>query len=666
MLEPASAEPVPQGRTEAAKVLPFPIPGARPASETVLLVGNPNVGKSLLFKNLTHRYVNVSNFPGTTVEITKARATFQDREIDVVDSPGVNDLSPRSDDARVTLKLLEQNPGATVVQVADAKNLRRALLLTLQIAELGHPMVLVLNMLDELAARGGRIDREKLSRILGVPVVGTIALKNHGTVELIEMVKEARPASLFLPEAVSEEAYEINRGLLTRVNEILAETYTLSQPRHASLSVRLGFWAMHPFKGLAFLLVILSLVFWFVGLLGAGTLVNLMETGLFKQRITPLAIRATDALLPFPHTHEKKSIAFTFSVPLTPVNNIPLGTMERTVIVPTYTTAPGAHLGPGAQTLRFFHDFLVGQYGVVSMALSYAFAIVLPIVTTFFLLFSLLEDSGYLPRMAIMVNRLFRLMGLNGKAVLPMILGLGCDTMATMTTRILETKKERVVTTMLLALAVPCSAQLGVLLAMMASLSPMAAFAWMGMMIGIVLLVGSLTARAFPGEAGDFILEIPPMRRPQVSNIWRKTLGRLDWYLREVIPLFVVGTGALFLLDKVRALPAIARAGEPLVTGWLGLPKEMSNAFLIGFLRRDFGAVYILDAATGPHPLLSHLQIFVSMVTITLFMPCIANFLMIGKEHGMKTARAMAAFIFPFAFFVGGLVHHLGLWLNIF
>jgi ferrous iron transport protein B len=666
MSEPAPLESLPVGSAEPAKVLPFPIPGARPASETVLLVGNPNVGKSLLFKNLTHRYVNVSNFPGTTVEITKARATFQDREIDVVDSPGVNDLSPRSDDARVTLKLLEQNPGATVVQVADAKNLRRALLLTLQIAELGHPMVLVLNMLDELAARGGRIDREKLSRILGVPVVGTIALRNHGTAALIEAVKEARPVSLLLPETASEETYEINRGLLTRINEILAETYTLNQPRHASLSVRLGFWAMHPLKGLAFLVIILSIVFWFVGLLGAGTLVNLMETGLFKQRITPLAIRATDALLPFPHTHETKPIAFTFAVPITPVNNIPLGTMERTVIVPTYALAPGAHLGPGAQVLRFAHDFLVGQYGVVSMALSYAFAIVLPIVTAFFLLFSLLEDSGYLPRMAIMVNRLFRLMGLNGKAVLPMILGLGCDTMATMTTRILETKKERVVTTMLLALAVPCSAQLGVLLAMMASLSPLAAFAWMGMMVLIVLLVGSLTARAFPGEAGDFILEIPPMRRPQFSNVWRKTIGRLDWYLREVIPLFVVGTAALFLLDKIRALPAIARAGEPLVTGWLGLPKEMSNAFLIGFLRRDFGAVYILDAATGPHPLLSHLQIFVSMVTITLFMPCIANFLMIGKEHGMKTAWAMAAFIFPFAFFVGGIVHHLGLWLNIF
>ncbi|HSN88549.1 MAG TPA: nucleoside recognition domain-containing protein, partial [Thermoanaerobaculia bacterium] len=384
------------------------------------------------------------------------------------------------------------------------------------------------------------------------------------------------------------------------------------------------------------------------------------------QRVTPLAIRAVDAVLPFPHTHEEEMASFTFALPITPVREVALGTFEKTVLSSKYTMAPGAPLGFGGEVLRFFHDFLVGQYGAITMALSYAFAIVLPIVTTFFLLFSILEDSGYLPRMAIMVNRTFRLMGLNGKAVLPMILGLGCDTMATMTTRILETKKERVITTMLLALAVPCSAQLGVLLAMMASLSPAAALAWVGMMIAIVLLVGSLTARAFPGDAGDFILEIPPMRRPQLANVWRKTIGRLDWYLREVIPLFLVGTGALFLLDRVGALPAIARAGEPLVKGWLGLPKEMSNAFLVGFLRRDFGAVYILDAATGPNPLLSPLQIFVSMVTITLFMPCIANFLMIGKEHGMKVAWAMAAFIFPFAFFVGGVVHHIGLWLNIF
>jgi ferrous iron transport protein B len=302
---------------------------------------------------------------------------------------------------------------------------------------------------------------------------------------------------------------------------------------------------------------------------------------------------------------------------------------------------------------------------MVTMALSYAFAIVLPIVTTFFLLFSVLEDSGYLPRMSIMVNRLFRFMGLNGKAVLPMILGLGCDTMATMTTRVLETRKERLVTTMLLALAVPCSAQLGVLLAMMAALSPAGVLAWTAIMIGIVFLVGWLTARVFGGPgAGDFIQEIPPMRRPQAGNVAIKTAARLSWYLKEVIPLFVVGTAILFLLDEVGLLAVLGRAGEPLVTGWLGLPRETSNAFLVGFLRRDFGAVYLLDAATGPAAVLTPHQILVAMVTITLFMPCIANFLMIAREHGLRMAWAMAAFIFPFAFLVGGLVHRIGTWLT--
>lgn len=657
MVSPFSAERRPSRSSESFRTSA----GRQPVS-TVLLIGNPNVGKSLLFKNLTHRYVNVSNFPGTTVEVTRARSAFGAKDMEIVDSPGINDLSPRSDEARVTRALLEKSPGATVVQVADAKNLRRALLLTLQLAEMGHPMVLVLNMLDELQARGGKIDREMLSHILGIPVVGAVALRNEGTGELVEALSKARPPRAWKGQLPDAEPYERNRERLARINEILAATWSMSQPSHAPLSVRLGFWAMHPVKGLFFLLSVLFLTFWFVGLLGAGTLVDLLETGLFHQRITPLAIRAADALLPFPHVHETEAVELAVALPLTPVHEVGVHTSTRTVTSIAYHLS--GKTGAGGEVLRFFHDLLVGPYGAITMALSYAFAIVLPIVTTFFLLFSLLEDSGYLPRMSILVNRIFRLMGLNGKAVLPMILGLGCDTMATMTTRILETRKERLVTTMLLALAVPCSAQLGVLLAMMASLSPGAAFVWLGLMVGVVLLVGWLSARAFPGEAGDFLLEIPPMRRPQLANVWIKTLGRLDWYLREVIPLFVVGTLALFLLDRLELLAAIARLGEPLVTGWLGLPKETSAAFLIGFLRRDFGAVYLLDAATGPNPLLSPHQIFVSMVTITLFMPCIANFLMIAREHGLKTAWAMAGFIFPFAFFVGGIVHHIGLWLN--
>jgi ferrous iron transport protein B len=153
------------------------------------------------------------------------------------------------------------------------------------------------------------------------------------------------------------------------------------------------------------------------------------------------------------------------------------------------------------------------------------------------------------------------------------------------------------------------------------------------------------------------------MRRPQLSNVLVKTASRLNWYLREVIPIFVFGTAILFLLSHFNLMAGLARLGEPIVTGWLGLPKEMANAFLIGFMRRDFGAVYILDAATGAVPLLGPVQILVAMVTITLFMPCFANFLVIVKEHGMKVALSMAAFIFPFAFLVGGIVHFMATWL---
>ena len=654
----------------------------------VLLVGNPNVGKSVLFRNLTQRYVTVSNYPGTTVEVVRARARFNGRTTNVIDTPGVNDLVPRSDDARVTLDILREYPDATIVQVADAKNLQRALLLTLQLIELRRPMLLVLNMLDELQERGGHIDSARLAAILGIPVVETVALHDRGTAELITALPEATPSPLdarrpsgdrtepstrpaartvrplpVLPPEAVPDPYEANRARLQRVREMLAETYSIAPPSRPSLKVRLGFWAMHPVKGPFFLAGILLTVFWFVGLFGAGTLVDLLEVGGFSQRLSPLAIRGADWALPFPHQHASELISQPIALPISPAHEVGLLTLEKTAITPDYVLSPGARLTAVQEVLRFIHDLLVGKYGAITMALSYAFAIVLPIVTTFFLVFSLLEDSGYFPRMAIMLNRSFRRIGLNGKAVLPMILGLGCATMATMTTRILETRKERLVTTMLLALAVPCSAQLGVLLAMMATLSPVGAIAWLALVAGILLLVGWLSARVFGGETSEFILEIPPIRRPQLANVMVKTLSRLEWYLKEVIPIFVLGTGVLFLLDKLRLLDAIARAGQPLVRGWLGLPTEMANAFLVGFMRRDFGAVYVLDAVQASQPLLTPLQIFVAMVTITLFMPCVATFLMIAREHGTRAALRMSAFIFPFAFLVGGMIYRFGRWL---
>jgi ferrous iron transport protein B len=303
----------------------------------------------------------------------------------------------------------------------------------------------------------------------------------------------------------------------------------------------------------------------------------------------------------------------------------------------------------------FVKELLVGEYGLITMALTYAIAIVLPIVGFFFVAFGVLEDSGYLPRLAVMVNRVFSIIGLNGKAVLPMILGFGCDTMATLTTRILETNKERVLVTLLLALGIPCSAQLGVILGLVSGLSGLATAVWIGTVVLVMLLVGYLASKVVPGKPSDFVLELPPIRIPQFANIVVKTVARVEWYLREAVPLFLLGTLILFIGHKIGALEYVQRVTDPIVVGFLGLPSKAAEAFVIGFLRRDYGAAGLFMLAKDG--LLDPVQIVVSLVVITLFVPCIANFFMMVKERGLRTALYMVAFIFPFAFAVGGVLN---------
>jgi ferrous iron transport protein B len=281
--------------------------------------------------------------------------------------------------------------------------------------------------------------------------------------------------------------------------------------------------------------------------------------------------------------------------------------------------------------------------------------------------FSILEDSGYLPRLAVMVNQIFKRMGLNGKAVLPMVLGLGCDTMATMTARIMETRKERVIVTLLLALAVPCSAQLAVILAMTAGL-PFSALAWFGgTLLAVIFLIGWLAAKVIPGRGSDFMLELPPLRLPQLGNVAIKTLARIEWYLREAMPLFLLGTLMLYGMDRFHLLAALERAAEPIMSGVLGLPKEAAGAFILGFLRRDYAAAglfahYQPFMAAHTMTRAMEIEVVVALVTITLFIPCIANLFMMIKERGWRTGLAMMGFILPFSVGVGALVNQLMRW----
>lgn len=635
------------------------------ALRTLALVGHPNVGKSVLFHRLTGTYVTVSNYPGTTVEVSRAAPRF-DREASLLDTPGVLALPSRSDDERATMRALLNEDMRTLIQVGDAKNLRRTLNLTALLAELGVPMVMALNMTDEAKARGVHVDAAALGEALGVPVVATIATGGEGVAALTDALQRAAvPAPLLRYDPVLErDIVRIEQLILgtcphprlaARGLAILAigrdpevETWLAAQPgsepvraalaeltaaigrdslparlarerggaaealartvtqqaggKDRTLSMLLGRVAVHRLWGWPMLLGVLYAVYLFVGDFGASTLVGLLEEDFFGEVLNPAV----------------------------------------TDFVRSHVSTP------------WLADLFVGEYGLWTMGMTYALALILPIVTTFFLAFGVLEDSGYFSRLSVIANRMFAAIGLNGRAVLPMVLGLGCVTMATLTTRILHTPRERLITIYLMALAIPCSAQLGVVLGLLGGISFGATVIWVAAIVLVLLFTGWLASKVVPGRRVPLITELPPMRMPVLGNVLKKTGGRLKWYLIEVIPLFLIGTLIMFALDRSGALPWIIEAGKPLVVGWLGLPPEASAAFVMGFLRRDFGASGLF-ALQGE---LSMVQAVVGMVTITLFVPCIASLMMIVKEQGMKVAALMLAMIIPTAFLVGGLLNH--------
>ena len=565
-----------------AELSPAPLLRLRAHPLRIALVGNPNVGKSVVFGRLTGRYVTVSNYPGTTVAVTRGRSTVGAEVCDVIDTPGVNALEgPLSEDEKVTRDLLHGGGVELVVQVADARNLRRALTLTSQIADLRLPMILVLNMIDEARTRGVDVDAAGLAAELGIPVIEAVAPEGRGLSELRDALAVPARASA---AADAGQAHAAWADAMTR------RFRTVGRISTGRVQEWLGRAVREPLTGIPILLAVLYLTYLVVGVFGAQTLVGLLEEDLFGRYLNPWAAAAASYI--------------------------------------PYAAA---------------RDFLVGNYGLISMGLTYAVAIVLPVVTTFFLVFGFLEDSGYIPRLAIFSDRLFRAMGLNGRAVLPMVLGLGCDTMATMTTRILATPKERLIAILLLALGVPCSAQLATIMGILGGISFAALVTLFAVVLSQMVLVGFLAARVLPGDRSDFVMELPPLRMPRMRNLVTKTLVRVKWYLGEAVPLFLVGTVLLFVLDRTGGLDALSSASQPLVTGLLGLPPKAAEVFVMGFLRRDYGAAGLFQMAHDGS--LSHVQAVVALTVMTLFVPCVANFLMIVKERGLRIGLAILAFV---------------------
>ncbi len=633
--------------------------------EVHVLVGNPNVGKSVVFSELTGTYREVSNFPGTTVEVSTGKLSLKGKDEVLIDTPGADSLTPISEEEKVTRDILLGTDPDTIIQTADAKNLKRAMMLFLQLSEFGLPVVLDLNMIDEAETRLIDIDSEGLSKELGVPVVDTVAPEGRGIKELKSKMKEARTPDVkpdypkeieeglndltkifgnkgiallylsvpkemedFIREKIGEdelkEAQEILERLHKKFSRDLSYLLTMSIRRKAeeiaskymekeevektSIKEKISELTMQPLTGIPIFLMVLLLLYEFVGFVGAQIIVDYLEIGIFEAHVNPFIQEQIYDIM---------------------------GT-------------------------NFVSRILVGEYGVITVGMTWAVALILPIITTFFLAFSLLEDVGYIPRLAAMADKGLRRVGLNGKAVLPMVLGFGCDTMATLTTRVLDTKKERVIGTTMLALGIPCSAQLGVLFAIMATLPVYFFLLWATIIFFQLLFVAWAASKILPGRRGDFIMELPPLRVPKWRNVLRKTYYKVVMFFKEVVPLFILGTFLISVANLTGVLDFLIKGLEPIAVKWLGLPSETSIVFILGFLRRDFGAAGLLNMAGS----LTNIQMLVAIVAITLFIPCVANVLVIIKERGVKTAAAIIAFIIPFAFFVGGVVNHVSRFLG--
>ena len=646
---------------------PAPSPDRLPAcfdQQAVLLVGNLKVGKSALASLLSGHREHPVHLPGSDVELSWGPLSG-DRFCRVVDAPGIYSLLDRSEEARVIRRLLLDRSVGAVLLVLDAKNLRRGLPLALQLAELELPVVVALNMTDEARQRGVTVDAPALARLLGLPVVPTVAPEGQGLGQLRRQLAEAaaprlrheiptslQPAHQLLldelqgsaaplpanglayllladaPGADEQLAGALDSAQLERIQQAtqqaeadapqpdiaLAEagqvqaeqlarqvTTVTEQPRPRWMD-RLGVWAREPATGVPIAILVLALVYFFVGWVGATWLVDLLEARLFGQLLLP------------------------------------------------WIDAQVAHI-PWAP----LRELLTGDFGLLSVGLVLSVGIVTPVLATFFFAFAVLEDSGYLPRLSLLMDRVLRRIGLNGKGVLPLLMGFSCITMAVLTTRMLDSRKQRIIATLLLVLVFPCAPLLSVMLVLLGRVSFWATPLVFGVLLLQLGLVGYLSAKLLPGRNSDFILELPPLRAPRLRNVMFKAGHRLLWFLREAIPYFIAGTLALFLLDQLGLLEGLRDLLRPVLVHVLGLPRDSADVFLLTVMRREAGAALLAKQyAAGGY---NGLQVVVALLVMTLLVPCINTVLIMIKERGVLVGSAMLAFTIAYALVIGAAVH---------
>lgn len=618
LMSPSSSRETPR-QEETPESDPHPSINPPVKVKTVVLAGNPNVGKSVFFNFFTGIYVNVSNFPGTTVDIPKGQI---DEHTRLMDTPGVYGLSGMSEEEEVAEKNILA--GDILINVVSAISLERDLFLTQQLIDYGKPLVVALNQLDEAEARGVTINVHRLSQLLGVPVIPTVAVLEKGLDEVKQRYPEACIGNA-IPDAPPPEemiALEKDKGHQIKlyglrrhhVNAIVSQVVSKQQDETSKgklFSKALGALLLNPLFGLLSLGVVLLALYQIIGVWVAGDLVNLIEGEIMLAHVIPWIQDTLATVI------NKQSWIFTL---------------------------------------------LAGEFGVLTMSIQYIFGVLFPLVLGFYVYISVLEDCGYLPRIAVLSDAVLSRIGLNGRAIIPIILGLGCVTMATVSTRVLTSQRERTIASTLLAITIPCSAQLGVIMGLMALAGGLKGWAiYCGILSLLLLALGTALDKILPGKSSALVMDLPPVRLPSLKNLTTKTWVRTKGFILEAAPLFMLGSLLVGISQVTGFLDWVQEILKPVTVSFLHLPAETAQAFIMGMVRRDFGAAGLLFLAK----IMTPVQILTSLVVITLFVPCIASATVIWKERGIKETLLVLFGSWAMAFGIGAIVARVFEWFPI-
>lgn len=590
----------------------------------IVLAGNPNVGKSVLFNALSGFYVEISNFPGTTVDISRANTEFGE----LIDTPGAYSLGNYSDDENVTREILKS--ADVVVNVAGALTLERDLFLTQQLIDIGFPLILVVNQIDEARKNGVRIDCDVLQEDLGIRVIPCVATEKKGIAELTEALlsNDAHISNKVIPAI--KEIRNIDESIAESLSNVLeaeakdceTKDKIYSQRKETVLAISkkavkhcgknfdilstIGELLLNPFIGGIVALGLLYLLFQILGVFIAGDVVDFLFNKLDTVYV-PIITKIVDKIIVFP----------------------------------------------------LFNQILAGEFGILTMSVKIVFGVLLPLISAFYLFMALLEDSGYLPRLAVLADNVLNKIGLNGRAVIPLILGFGCGALGTITTRILGSRKERTIATAILGVTIPCAAQQGIITALLAAIGGFKVWLlYIFIIFVFMVLTGTVLNKLLKGEATDLLIDLPPIRIPLFKNIVEKTFFRVWNFLSEAVPLFIISSVMISVLNFVGFLKWLQQALAPVVVNLLHLPAQFSDVFVMGLIRRDFASVGLLGMAglEDSARTLSDLQILTASIVVTLFVPCIAALIVIFKERGIKEAVILWLSTFTISVAAGAVV----------